>query len=601
MALALKIDSNITGLRIAEEESTGVLPATPVWEPLEPNTYSNFGGEIKTVARNPISSDRQRKKGVTTDLDAQGGFNMDITQTNVQKLMQGAMFADLRRKPEVLSSEASVKSVVDSTPDYFLLNNLEASGTPVVAAGGTGYAVDDVLTVSGGTSVTPTTLRVVTVSTGVITEVEIVEPGLYSVAPTNDVSVTGGGGTGAEFTMTYTNLVTFLANHLILASGFGTEADNGLKTVTAFSTSGTHVEVSETLVADASAAAEADIVAVGYQFASATLDVDATPGSYPRLVRASGAFDFTTLGLIPGESIFIGGDSASLRFSTSANNGFARVRVVAAAYIELDKTADVMVDETGTGKTIQIFIPRLLKNETGTLVKTRTYQLERTLGAPDEAEPTEIQSEYLTKSILNEAVIKIPTADKATIDFTFIAGDSETRTGVQGVKSGTRPDIEESDAFNTSSDVARIKMAQVVAGDSCPDPLFSYLKEINITLNNNVTPNKAVGVLGAFSVSVGTFAVSGTMTGYFADVAAVAAVRNNVDITLDLQLVKANAGISLDLPLISLGDGKPNVAQDAAIEIPLNMDAANGAKVDASLNHTVSLAFFDYLPDLAEV
>jgi len=66
---------------------------------------------------------------------------------------------------------------------------------------GSGYTVSDVLTVIGGTG-TAATLTVTSVSGGQITGVSITDPGVYSVNPTNPVSVTGGTGTGAQFRLT---------------------------------------------------------------------------------------------------------------------------------------------------------------------------------------------------------------------------------------------------------------------------------------------------------------------------------------------------------------------------------------------------------------
>jgi len=102
-------------------------------------------------------------------------------------------------------------------------------------------------------------------------------------------------------------------------------------------------------------------------------------------------------------------------------------------------------------------------------------------------------------------------------------------------------------------------------------------------------------VLGAFDTSAGTFEVGGSMTAYFADVAAVQAVRNNEDITLDLILVKDNKGLLFDVPLLALGDGRLSVEQDKAIELPLETNAAESA-----FGYTLLFQSFAYLPDRAE-
>ena len=84
------------------------------------------------------------------------------------------------------------------------------------------------------------------------------------------------------------------------------------------------------------------------------------------------------------------------------------------------------------------------------------------------------------------------------------------------------------------------------------------------------------------------------MTAYFADVAAVAAVRDNEDVTLDIILVKDNRALMFDLPLIALGDGRLSVEQDQAITLPLETNAA-----ESNFGHTLLFGSFYYLPDLA--
>ena len=74
-----------------------------------------------------------------------------------------------------------------------------------VSAGGSGHAVGDILTLTGGTFSTAAKLKVLSVTAGAVTAATVLEPGSYTAQPTNPVSVgsTTGAGTGATFTLTW--------------------------------------------------------------------------------------------------------------------------------------------------------------------------------------------------------------------------------------------------------------------------------------------------------------------------------------------------------------------------------------------------------------
>ena len=69
-----------------------------------------------------------------------------------------------------------------------------------VNAGGTGYTVNDVLTLSAGTFTVAATYTVTAVSGGVVTAVSASSRGAYTVTPTTPAATTGGTGTGATLT-----------------------------------------------------------------------------------------------------------------------------------------------------------------------------------------------------------------------------------------------------------------------------------------------------------------------------------------------------------------------------------------------------------------
>lgn len=504
--------SNVTELSFAEEleNCIGELPVTPVWYKLDPNSYSDFGADLTLTPREPITKDRQKRKGVITDVDASGGFNLDFTYDNVWRLLQGFFYKDVNE----------TETTVPLNSAQIVITNVDATGDTYDAASGLG---------------------------------------------------------------------SFIDGHLIFAEKFGDAGNNGLKHVTA--SSATDVTVSEALVNDASPASDAFFRTVGFEFDVATVDVDVS-GDLPKLSRASGAVDWTTIGLSAGDFIFVGGDGATEDFVNTENNGFGRVKSITADAIEFDKFDATMVTETGTGLTIQIFFGDRLNNDTdGNNIDRRTYNLERTLGE----DGVGTQSEYLVGATPNEITLNISESDKVTMDMSFVAQNHENRTGTVGVKTGTRADFTEEGAFNTSSDMSRIKIATVSATDEAPTSLVAYISELSLVISNGVFANKAIGVTGALEMGEAMFDVNGSMSAYFADVSASNAIKANNNVSLDFAIVQNNRGFAVDIPLIALGGGRVDVASQESLKMPLDME---GAK-DDTLEYTVSMTRYAYLPTVA--
>lgn len=387
----------------------------------------------------------------------------------------------------------------------------------------------------------------------------------------------------------------YYVGSLVRGTDFTNTVNNGVKRVTAV-TLDTSVAVAETLVAEATPPVDSKLTVVGFQFSAGDLDVDNT-GSLPAITSTTK--DLTELGLSVGEPVFIGGDTAIMDFVNAANNGWKFVHSIAANRIEFHKTSSAMVTETGTGKTIQLWLGRHIRNEKGTGIKRRTYQAEIKLGVPDTNQPAQEQSRYIHGCNPGQIVFNIPTAEKATVNMSFLGTFTESRTGAQGLKSGTRKIVTDSSAFNTSSHFKRIKMGLVSNTNPAVTPLFNFVTDMSLTVSNNLVENKAVGVVGAFDITAGFFDVSSSVTAFFTDVGALTAVENNSDVTLDAVLVKENSGIVLDVPLVALANDNLNIQINQPVTLPLSINASSAADFNVNMDYTFSMTFFDYLPTKA--
>jgi len=100
-------------ISVAREASLGVLPGSPSWLRLQPNTITQFGAETSDVSRQPISDDRQEYKGEVVDLESRVEVELDLTMDVVMEFLEAFMMADFVGPQSWIGSRAPVAVTTD--------------------------------------------------------------------------------------------------------------------------------------------------------------------------------------------------------------------------------------------------------------------------------------------------------------------------------------------------------------------------------------------------------------------------------------------------------------------------------------------------------
>lgn len=486
--------TNNTSLLYSIEESPGVLAGSPSWKQLEPNAISSYGASISTVARSPISKNRQRKKGTITDLDSAAEFEADLTLDCFKDFIEGFMCA----------------------------------------------------TFSGGAMAKPTAVAAAAYTV----------PAMASA---------------------------LLVNTLVFARGFVNAANNGLKVVAAGATTTSVTITGGGMVVETPAATRnASLEVTGFRFSSGDLQVDAQGN------LISAAKDMTTLGLTPGQSIWIGGDVAANQFANAANKGFARVVSIAANKLTLDKRSQVYVTDTGVGKLVDIYFGRFLKNVPVDDPKflDRSYQFE--LAYKDlEAVGTDAY-EYSLGNVCNTAAFELPLTNKATVTFGFVGLDTPAPTAVRATNAANPLVPVETSAFNTSADIARLRINKLDETGLTTD-----FKSVTLNINNNRGPEKVLGKLGARFMNIGNFEIDIEAQLLFTNKGVVEAVRDNTTLSMDFSIRNSDGAMLVDLPALTLGGGDREYPVNESILV----NTTSSAFGDAIYNASLMVSLFPYAPN----
>ena len=512
--------TNNTQIAYTIETSLGV--AGTEWFIVEPNAINNFGATITTVARDPISQNRQLRKGTVTDLDSAADYDEDLTISSFRNFIEGFVFAN--------GVNTDVTQLLSTT----------------VADGGAGTDTFSVPSLSAA------------------------QAGKFGV------------------------------DTLIWATGFGTAGNNGLFPIaTAASATDTTLEVpTGSLVAETGATARVSFA--GHRIAAGdTVTWTWDGANNEATLNLTGAVALLQgLGLSLGQLVHVGsiallGGAIQNAFENAAANdmfGYARVsRFSGADDVVFDKVAAALqfTDATDPATPVDLVFGEFIRNVpvSDADYLERSFQFEAAfpnlgtgaVGNTDES------YQYSLGNYCNTVEFNLPLTDKATVTFGFIGTDTENPTTVRktGADSASQPT--QTAAFNTSADIARLRITNVDESGLTTD-----FKSITLRLNNNVTPEKVLARLGAAFLNTGNFEVTMETQLLFSNPLVINAIRENRTVTMDFVIRNDDGVIGVDIPSLTLSGGGREFPVDQSILINTTTTAFG----DSTLGTSIGVSLF---------
>ena len=521
--------TNATTIAVARQSSLDVLGGSPAWKELEPDDIGKFGESLTKVSRNPISRRRSRRRGTIVDVDAAVEFDCDVTMDSLDDFTEAFLFAravnfDLR----------FIASTTTSTT----------------------YAVP-ALTASQAS-------RLVFVSTG--------------------------------------------AKSLLFAQGYLNSANNGLKPLTVDPvTTNTTLTVGGLVAETAPANAEvalAGVRAIAGDLALAVSGVNGTLSSGNGGVTGGNRVDFTVLGLTVGQKIHVGGLTSTNRFGKTAagdgtrSYGGARIRSIAATSLGLDKLDPTLFASDGTDNgtggvaiAVDLLFGRFIRDvpvghadflEIAHIFEGSYPNLFET------TPPTPVANldgfEYVWNGYANEITQNLKLADKATCSVGFVCTHADAPVDNSGrkVNAATARLPLKTGALNTSSDFARLGIQDVDETGLTTD-----FKDMELVLNNNVSPEKVLGRRGAKFLNIGTLEIDMNTEVLFTSAVVITRIRNNTAVTMAWTMRNDDGAIAYDVPSGTMSSEGKNFERNASVrqQLKLECDSDNvfGYQLSASL------------------
>lgn len=371
-------------------------------------------------------------------------------------------------------------------------------------------------------------------------------------------------------TFTVTTGAAFVVGHLVRATGFGEAGNNGLfRAETGSNATALVVPSSPGLTDEAAPAAAARLKVVGFMGADA--DITALADGL-----GSTALNFTTLGLAVGQWIKIGGAAEATTFAflvtagaVARRNAWARITAIAATKLTLDNLPSGWTTDSGTSKTIQVFVGDQIKNGTATYGGT----IER--GFMGQAVPTYVIQRGM---VAGQAQFNFTTEAVATWSFTF--------TGLSGEQTTTSLDAAPDAAPGNPVMAAAVNVGRIAENGSCLSSP-NWMQSLQIQVNNNLRPINAITcgeTIGPVDIGKGAFDVTVNAPTYFGSNALLSKLFAGTATNINARIAKENQALIFALPRITFTEGSPSAGgRNQDVTLPLVGSASHDSLTDAHL------------------
>ena len=322
----------------------------------------------------------------------------------------------------------------------------------------------------------------------------------------------------------------------------------------------------------------AELFVAGLRGAVGDIQVDADGN------LTSTALDFTTVGLVEGQAIYLGGVDDVNSFSSEQNNGFSIIERIETnkltlRYRDQDYTAD-----DGAGVQIDIlagpYIRNYARDNPNFVREYYTFSL-RTI-----FEDQATTYEYSRDNACDSISIDI-SGEFATVSFGFIGSITDNPSENIATGLANAAPFNSSEEYSTSTDLIRLSV-----DDVDETGLLTDFDSLALTVANGLSARKVKGRIRASQINLGKNTTSIEGAAVFTNSEVIERIRCDKVVSLRMPFWNDDGGMYFRIPQLTLSGGNRNYPEDELVTIQATGTAFND-DIDGS---SIEVTMFPVLP-----